>query len=251
METHIGFQLQAELSACWSAIVARLYVQPRCLEIPGGRTVLAQGRVPDCVYRVESGLIKLLHRTIDGDEHVVSLVGHGRLLSVDAVVLGHASRIGAVAVTDVRLSSIPAVQLDRRAPDDPVLSWALLKVMCFETHEHVDRLALLLRQPARRRLECLLRQLAEHAGQVLEHGCLRLDLNMTQHELATVLNMTPETLSRAMAELQREGVLLRRTTRTLYLTNKPTVSAMARVQPTTVAARDSRVDSKTSLAIDG
>jgi CRP-like cAMP-binding protein len=189
--------------ASWSDPVMRGCYGP-------GRVLFTQGSRATSLFWIESGLVKVLHRHVDGEDVVVWIRGKGFLLGTPAAVLKKPHDVTAITITDCTVIEWDSGSfIDRVRLDSSVLS-ALLTLHSLLLYEQVERLVILARLPARRRLELLLRDLAALSGVVLPGGAVRLSVPLAQHELAGAANVTPETLSRLMAALERDGLIVRR-----------------------------------------
>lgn len=195
---------------------------------PAGRTLLAQSGRQKVVYRIQEGFVKLLYRVADGDEVVVGVRGPGRVVGLDAALLQTPSQIAAVTLTDCSAIEIQCDNLLARLSESPSLLMSLLRILSLEVREQIDRSAVFASVPARRRLELLLAQLAGVLGTAEAGGAIRLNMPLVQRELAEAIHVTPETLSRLLAELEEHALIERRHGRITLLTR----SLMASLPPT-------------------
>jgi CRP-like cAMP-binding protein len=176
---------------------------------PAGRVIVTQGDSCRTVLRIEDGLVKLLHSRAAGDGVVVALRSAGWVIGSAAAVLSRPHHTTVTALTECMVSVVSAPAFVAHVSSDRAALLALLRAHSLEWYDYVDRLALLTCVSARRRLELLLVELVDRLGTPAQNGGVRLRLPVIQQELATAIHVTPETVCRLFADLEREGVIRR------------------------------------------
>jgi CRP/FNR family transcriptional regulator len=175
----------------------------RPLHVARGEIVYMAGSDLRRLLVVHRGRIAMRHLTPDGREQVVRVIGEGDVVGEAAFVTGMQPDHEAVATTDSELCTldhVDLVELVRRHPQIAVrmlqsvterLVRAERMLAAFATTEVETRLAAwLLDQPA-----------------VDEAGHRVVVLPMAKKDIASLLGTTPETLSRRLAALSREGLI--------------------------------------------
>jgi CRP/FNR family transcriptional regulator len=110
------------------------------------------------------------------------------------------------AVTDVILYRIPAVQLTEILKRDPELEFQFLCKVVHELRELQRRAIAVARRDAAGRLAKFLSILSRsQAGPDIPDGVI--DVPMSRTDIAEFLNLTPEAISRAIAQLARDGIV--------------------------------------------
>jgi CRP-like cAMP-binding protein len=175
---------------------------------PPGAVLYDQEQALRLVYRVDEGLVKLLNRRRTGQEVVVAIRAAGATLGITAAVLGMPTYSTAITLTACSVTAVSAAVFVQHVWSDPRLLRDVVSLQSAKTREYLDRLSLLTCVPAKQRLELFLRSLGKTIGATTD-GVLRFRLPLTQTELAQVVNVTPETLSRNLADLEREAVVCR------------------------------------------
>jgi CRP-like cAMP-binding protein len=175
---------------------------------PPGTELYGQAQLPRLVYRLDEGLVKLLHRRRNGQELVVAIRMAGSPLGITAAVLGRPTHTTAMTLTRCSVTAVSAAAFVQRLWSDLSLLRHVVNLQSVATREYLDRLSLLTCVPAKQRLELFLHFLGRTLGSA-SNGRLRFRLPLTQTELAQVINVTPETLSRILADLERERVICR------------------------------------------
>lgn len=167
-----------------------------------GETIYLRDDVSRSVFVVREGLVKLLAYLPNGQSRIVRLHKPGSMIGMDGLMdLNHQHE--AVAIHTVRVFQIPHAELLRLKQNEPQLYNGLLEkwhqyltyadtwITDFSTGKIRGRVARLVRFLAR---------FDEDTGpQIVEL--------LTTEEMAEVLGVTPESVSRVIAEFKREGIL--------------------------------------------
>lgn len=167
-----------------------------------------QGSPSEEVYLLESGMVKLTISDLLGKEIIVCLLGSGWLLGVCSAILQKPYETSATTLTNCTLHRIVAHDLLELMKSDVNFSWKIHKMQSHRLSMQFDRLVALGARSARRRLVELLSQLIrEFCPQQKQDWTLRIPLK--QWELAQLLAITPEHLSRLLRTLENDGILHR------------------------------------------
>lgn len=178
---------------------------------------------------VHRGRIAMRHLTQGGREQVVRVLEEGDVVGEAAFVIGERTDHEAVALADSELCTLDhaaLVDLVRRHPEIAVrmleavtsrLVRAERTLTAFATSDVAARLAAwILDQP----------------GETDASGGRRVELTMANKDLASYLGTTPETLSRRLASLSREGLISRPGRRTVLIVDVARLEARAGGPPT-------------------
>ena len=174
-----------------------------------GSVLYGQSQHLRLVYRLDEGFVKLLHRRRSGKEIVVAIRTAGSPLGITEIILGRPTYTTSIALTACSVTAVSAAAFVQRLWSDPKLLRDVVSLQSVKAREYLDRLSLLACVPAKQRLELFLRSVGNTCG-TMGDGVLRFRLPLRQTELAQIVNITPETLSRILADLERESVIRRR-----------------------------------------
>jgi CRP/FNR family transcriptional regulator len=188
----------------WKAFVDLLPSQ----EYPAGTKLLQQGSSAHAVYFIERGLVKLTRLESAGEEVIVGLRFRGWLLGAASVILQEVYPVTATTLTDSHIRRIPAENFSRMVKTNGQLSWYLHQMHSREVYDWVVQVSGLGCLLARRRLEQLLWQLKQ-AEVLVNAKDGRIQLPITQVEMAQLLAVTPQYLCRLLKELEAEGQIQR------------------------------------------
>lgn len=171
-----------------------------------GDTLFVQGARCAAVVCIQQGRVALRIQDGGGNGALVGLGREGDILGLPALLGPDRYTVSAEALTETQACLIDAraarALLDRSA----ALRQALVGRMAAELNELRTR-QLLARLPSvRRRLLAVLLELRGPFGTAAPDGTLTVELPISRRDLASMVGATPETLSRAITELTREGL---------------------------------------------
>jgi CRP/FNR family cyclic AMP-dependent transcriptional regulator len=172
-----------------------------------GTELLSQGFAAKSVLLVHSGLIKLLHAYADGRTAIVGLRVGPSLLGSWPVVLRTVQPLTAVAISACDISRISAQRFTSLLKEGGQVSWRVHLEHAHELLRESIQTAELACLSARERLESFLILLRT---EYVRGGDVPLELPMRDWEIAQLLAITPQYMSRLMSELEGQGRLQRR-----------------------------------------
>lgn len=172
--------------------------------LPRGAVLFEQGDDPDFLHMVLEGSVGLQAAAEDGNKTMVELFGPGELFLAAAVVLRLPYLASAIALTEIRVLMIPAEAFRDGIARSHDLCRATTQLLARHWRLMVDQVVDLKLRSAEDRVA---RFLANRISG--EMGAGSADLPEPRTAIAARLGMTPETLSRAMAMLEKKGRLQR------------------------------------------
>jgi len=173
--------------------VDELYLDP-------GRKLYGQGDEGTHVYTVRAGLIKLEYISTDGGRRIMRLLRRGDAAGLEAVV-GEPYRHSAVVLEAAHVCRIPSEVVQRLNRDTPRLCQQLLERWQRSLDQSEKWLTALTSGPARSRVIRLIGELME-GSQDRDRFTL-----ITREDMASILGISRESASRAVAELRRGGLI--------------------------------------------
>lgn len=180
-------------------------VAPR--EFPPSTTLFLQGSPPHEVFYIERGLVKLIRMSENGQELAIGLPSQGSLLGAASVIVQEPYPFTAITVTSCALSRIPADLFLRLAKTDEEFCWYLHKVHSLEVHRQASQLAALRYLSARQRFERLLLQFLSSIPAHEKQASMKVRLPLRRWEIAQLIGIRPEHLSRVLQQIKQEGIL--------------------------------------------
>lgn len=157
------------------------------------------------VFVIRSGSVKTYSYAHDGEEQVTGYHLTGKLLGLDAIASGYHNQ-SAIALETCSICEIPVSRIHQAGREIPQLQEILLQAMSNEIREDHYQLALLSRMPAASRLAGFLLGLSWHFRQRGYSGS-NFNLSLSRHDIANLLGLAVETVSRLFTQFQEEGLL--------------------------------------------
>jgi CRP-like cAMP-binding protein len=177
---------------------------------PAGVEVLRQGEIARDVWIIDGGVVKLVYCDEDGCEVTVGVRVQGWILGSASVILKKPSPVAAFTMTPCYLQRLDAAMfLEMLSGNSTLLSW-LLKVYSQEVFDQLTSITQASALSARQRLEHILVQLIQPMEDDVQGVEVRVPLPFSHRDLAGLVGITPEHLSRLLRHLSEEGVICRK-----------------------------------------
>lgn len=170
-----------------------------------GETIAWQGHESEVVGNVIEGVLKLSSSTAEGREQTLSIMLPSDFLGDP---FGRTSQHSVVALTDARICTFRRAAFDDFARSHPDLEHGLLR----RTFGELDRtrawMLLLGQKTAQQRIAAfLLEMIARLAGTAPDDASITLELPMSRQDIADLLGLTIETVSRQLTKLRDQGII--------------------------------------------
>lgn len=166
-----------------------------------GATLFAEGTAADAFHLVVQGWIAQTSCTSDGQEQGLRLAGPGAVLGAEAL-FADAYASTARALSPARVCRVPVAEARRTLATDPVQGLALARLMASEVVALQSQILRVGALTASERLRETLERLCPG-----DHEAGWRELPVFWTDLATLLGLTPETISRVLRTLAADGVL--------------------------------------------
>ncbi len=177
----------------------------RRVTLQAGQTVMWEGDDSTVVANVIEGTLKLSTATGDGREQIVGVVYPSDFIGRP---FGRTTPHSVTALTDARLCLFTRGAFDGFAREHPDLEHRLLQRTLDELDRARSWMLLLGRKSAQEKVATFLQDIARRmAGDQDEEGRRHFDLPLSRQQMADVLGLTIETVSRQMTQLARTGVI--------------------------------------------
>ncbi len=167
-----------------------------------GQPIFAEGDPGNGFYVVGSGLVKIYKLSLEGKEQILHLFGPGEPFAEAAVFTGSSFPAHAMALEESRVFFFPRqafIELIRQNPDLAMNMMAALSMRLKKFAHLIEDLSLK-EVPGR-----LAAHLLFLSGQQGDADTVALPVSKTQ--LASLLGTIPETLSRMLAKLAKQGYI--------------------------------------------
>ena len=178
-------------------------------KLTAGEQLLWEGDEAVLVANVIEGVLKLSTQTADGKEQILGLVYPSDFLGRP---FGETTPYGVEALTDAHICVFERKDFDRFTREHPRLEHKLLERTLSELDRTRRWMLLLGRLNAEQKLATFLLELVDRLS---EKSCAassdtmseRFTLPLSRQQIADILGLTIETVSRQLTKLRKEGVI--------------------------------------------
>lgn len=186
-------------------------VGTRRLDVPAGTTLYDADRVPENLYYVHGGQIRVFRVAPDGSARLLEILGAGDWCGLSALSRGSADGTRAVAVSDATVSELPVDDLVSALPQYPPLVVELLGQLATKLHAaHADAANLVFDDTEKRVVNTLLQfggSSAASPARLEEGGDVGVVLRITHQQLAQAVGAARETVSLALTGLRQRNLV--------------------------------------------
>jgi len=173
-------------------------------------------------YIVLEGRLKLYKSSPEGREQTIQLLGPGDPFGLCTAFATEAFPVSAMALEPSAVLLIPGTLVETVALQEPRLLLNIIQILSRRLQNSMALIeSLALKEIPARLASFLLHSLLQHP-----EGVARLDLVITQRELAKILGSSPEALSRALRKMADEGIL-RASGRTIHILDRSALQRLA------------------------
>jgi CRP/FNR family transcriptional regulator len=194
------------------------------LTIKRGQTLSAAGDENALSATLIKGVLKVSSFDEDGIEHIVSLIHPAGFTGELFAPTAHHDII---ALTDAELCVFPREKYEKALERFPALGRALLRRSSEDLLQSRSLLAAVSGRTARQRVAGFLLTLARAASPHQASPRREFDLVLTRGEMAALLGLTIETVSRQLTSLERDGVIRRDGARGIRLEQADSLARLA------------------------
>jgi CRP/FNR family transcriptional regulator len=172
-----------------------------------GETLFAAGDDNAICATLISGALKISSFDDNGTEHILSLIHPAGFVGEMFTPL---ARHDVVALADSTLCLFTRDRYEAAVERFPALGKALLRRASEDLFESRALIALMTGRTSRQRVAGFLLAMANAASDSPCHPAQSFDLMLTRGELAALLGLTIETVSRQLTKLERDGIIRRK-----------------------------------------
>lgn len=175
-------------------------------EFRQNETIFAQGDPGQVLYLIEKGQVRIFVHGAEGHERPVIYYGPGDIFGELAVIDGLPRSASAVAMEDTAMFCLNRDRLRDHMRRTPQLAFNFMKALSVRVRHTTDQVGNLALLDVPSRLARKLLELAQSHGQVEADG-VRINLNLTQSELASAIGATRESINKALGNFKRQGLI--------------------------------------------
>jgi CRP/FNR family transcriptional regulator len=178
-----------------------------CRKYRAAQSVFHQDDPCKGLYFVESGLVAVRKADEKGKSAIVRLAHKGDTLGYRPLLANQCHRATAEVINESRICFLDAPTMRRLLLSNPNLGMRFLEHTAQALGEAEERLFQVAALSVRTRIIHLLILLCDHYGSTTSDGTLFVELPMTRRDLANMIGARSESLSRALRDIQNDGLL--------------------------------------------
>jgi CRP-like cAMP-binding protein len=171
-----------------------------------GETIFHQGSSGSVLYIVVSGQVRIYTTSESGQEVSVSIMRAGDFFGELALLDGNPRSASAEAMCPTATLTLHRAAFLHTINTCPTIAASILEVMTMRLRQSTIYAEQLAGLSAAQRVVRQLLGLAARYG-VPESGATRIDLHLTQDDLASLSGTTRETVNRVLASLRDQGLI--------------------------------------------
>lgn len=191
------------LRACEDAVLDVLEEGAQFVRFGSGASVFERGSLPTGLFFVHSGAVRLMSLCPEGRPKVVEIFEPGGMFGEIGVFTGHCYRTWTQAIGASVLIHVPRERMLEAVAMDNALSNRMLTAVCARIQRLVDAISSTASGTASLRVASYLLEQLERSPRT--DACIVLPA--PKKAIASLLNLTPETLSRVLRSMVEDGVL--------------------------------------------
>lgn len=192
-------------------------------DVKRGETVMAAGDENVACATLISGALKMVNYDKDGTERILSLIHPAGFVGEMFAPLAHHD---VVALSDSRLCVFSRKEYEAAVQEFPALATALLRRSATDLFESRSLIDLMGRRSAETRVAGLVDAFSKAASNSPCHPASQFELPLTRGEMARLLGLTIETVSRQLSRLEKQGFIKRQGARGIEIRNAPALHAL-------------------------
>lgn len=172
------------------------------LKLARGDNIFRCGTAIQSFYYLISGGVKIYAMSKDGAEKVIHIASPGESFGEAAMFLGEPIPVGTQAIHDSVVLALPKTVIYKLIEENPRIAHRMLAGMSMRMHRLIQDIKDISLHSASERIIGYLLQLC--SDQKMSQNII---LPAKKATIASLLNLTPETLSRTLAKLEKQGLI--------------------------------------------
>ena len=178
--------------------IARIAEHSQLIDFPKGTSVFNRGDAAVGLYILLEGQLKLGVTSPQGAEKIISIITPGESFGEAILFMERQFPVYAQAILDSQVLLVPKSQIFYMLDNDLLFARKMLAGLSIRMHQLVQDIEMLSLQSCTQRFIGYLLQISADAP-----DGSKITLPTSKTTIASLLNLTPETLSRTLAKLQQ------------------------------------------------
>jgi len=198
---------QTEWSALREAQIQRINKVKVCRNYQPAEVVFFEGDPCRGVYCIENGLVGIRKAGIDGESVLLKLAHTGDILGYRPFLSQEPHRASAEVLKPTSICFVPGAVVRDMLDESPALGFQFLNRAAKAQGAAEEKFHQTVTMSGRDRLFHLLLVMKDRYAMVTEDNALVLELPISHKDMAAMIGVRPESLSRIIRKLEEEGVM--------------------------------------------
>ncbi len=187
-----------------AALAGRL----RRRKMPAGTPIVYKGDPSGALYLIAQGRVKVHQATASGDEVILEILGPGDFFGEMSLLDGQPRSADVSTLDRAELLLLEGDALRETISEQPAVAWTLLRILSSRLRDQNERAEMLMTRDVAGRVADRLLRLSQSQGTLLGDGkSVRLDVTLTQSDIAALIGATRERVSRALTAFRASGAI--------------------------------------------
>jgi len=166
-----------------------------------GSRIVAENDEIHSVIIIRNGKVKISNTDITGVEHILDVLHDGQSVWHGIFLKEHRYNYDVICIDDVEICEIPRSVIMQVLIQHPQAALNLIEVLAEDITDAEDKIMVLsIRDPKQRIAAFLLKR---------ESRCLGNEIHLKLEDIASSVNLRIETVSRYIAQMEKEGMVTR------------------------------------------
>ncbi|QIG51848.1 Crp/Fnr family transcriptional regulator [Nordella sp. HKS 07] len=183
-------------------VSAQLFANAASRYLKADEALFRAGDAGNGCYVLNQGLLKVVISSPQGAERILAILGPGTVAGELSVIDGRPRSASVFAIKDCDLSFISKAAFEKCAQQHPEIYRYLVVVLAGRLRETSDAVAADSFLTVKSRLARALLELAKFVGDEEAHGRIVIRHKISQSDLAAMVGIARENLSRALSDLR-------------------------------------------------
>lgn len=174
------------------------------IKLKKGQNLFISGDTPRSIYGVANGCLKIIRESQEGESIITQIAKSGQIVGMREVFGDFKYSRTSVALKDTEVFAIEKTTILDLIKRNPEISFQFMKIFCFELTRLEKRLESDLYRSAKNRVAAVI---VELYNLFAEEKAKFFVPPLNRRDIAELADVTPETVSRSIAELKQAGIL--------------------------------------------
>lgn len=184
-----------------------LAARMRRRRLPDGASIVYRGDPSGALYIILSGRVKVHTATLNGDEVILDIKSVGDFFGEMSLLDGQPRSADVSTLEPTELALLDGEALRETIVGQPGVAWTMLGALSRRLRDQNAQIEMLMTRDVAGRVANLLLHLADTQGKLLPNGQVRIEVSLTQSDIAAFVGATRERVSRALSVFRTQGAI--------------------------------------------